>query len=324
MSARERYRRLCREDATIPLFSRDWWLDTVCGDEGWDVVLAERGGAVAGALPFHRASRFGFTFVRMPRLTQCLGPWLAYPAGQKYHARLSYEKEVMGELIAGLPRCDHFVQNFHRSVTNWLPFHWQGFRQTTRYSYVIPDLTDLDAVFEEFRSNVRTDIRKAEKTVTVAATDDLEEFHRINSLTFARQGGEVPYDLPFLARLDAACRERGCRRILRAVDAAGRVHAAVYLAWDDRTTYYLMGGGDPELRNSGATSLLIREAIRFAATVSREFDFEGSMIEPVERFFRAFGAVQTPYSQVSRTPSRLLALAYCLKELRRGAAGRGR
>jgi hypothetical protein len=69
-----------------------------------------------------------------------------------------------------------------------------------------------------------------------------------------------------------------------------------------------MGGGDPALRNSGATSMVLWQAITFAATVTKRFDFEGSMLEPVERFFRAFGARQTPYFRVTRS-GRLMRLA---------------
>lgn len=76
--------------------------------------------------------------------------------------------------------------------------------------------------------------------------------------------------------------------------------------------YYLMGG-DPELRNSSVTSLCMWETIRFSATVARSFDFEGLMLEPVERFFRAFGAIQQPFSCVSKTPSRLLRTALFLR-----------
>ena len=47
------------------------------------------------------------------------------------------------------------------------------------------------------------------------------------------------------------------------------------------------------------------EAIKFAATVTKKFDFEGSIIEPIERFFRAFGGRQIPYFQVSKTSRRM-------------------
>ena len=60
------------------------------------------------------------------------------------------------------------------------------------------------------------------------------------------------------------------------------------------------------------------EAIQFASTVTQRFDFEGSMMEPVEKFFRAFGATQTPYFSISKTPSRLLKTAIFLRELLRG------
>ena len=50
-------------------------------------------------------------------------------------------------------------------------------------------------------------------------------------------------------------------------------------------------------------SLCMWHAIRFAASVSSRFDFEGSMLEPIERFFRSFGAQQLPYFKVTRTNS---------------------
>jgi len=50
-------------------------------------------------------------------------------------------------------------------------------------------------------------------------------------------------------------------------------------------------------------------AIQFASTVSTIFDFEGSMIEPVERFFRGFGAVQTPYFSLTHVRSKRVATA---------------
>jgi hypothetical protein len=111
---------------------------------------------------------------------------------------------------------------------------------------------------------------------------------------------------------------QGVRRIFVARDPAGRPHAGVYLVWDEGSAYYLMGGGDPEVRGSGATSLCLWHAIRFASTVTASFDFEGSMIEPVERLFRAFGAEQTPYFAVSRINSWQLRARIALREICRG------
>lgn len=238
----------------------------------------------------------------MPPLTQTLGPWLS-PFEGKYTNRLSRDKELMTELVDQLPRFDLFQQSFHHSVTNWLPFYWRGFRQTTRYTYLIDDLGDLDAVWLGTRQSIRTDVRKAERVLSVRDDLGMDVFLALNEMTFARQGLHLPYSRELVDRLDAACAKHHCRKMLFAEDAKGRVHAAVYIVWDDEAAYYLMGGADPDLRNSGATSLLLWEAIKCAATVTRSFDFEGSMIEPVERFFRSFGARQKPYFWVTKTNS---------------------
>jgi Acetyltransferase (GNAT) domain len=314
-AAIDRYRELSAHDRTIPLFCRPFWLDAVCGAGNWDVAIVDRGGRVVGALPYRLRSRFGFTLIEMPLLTQFMGPWLSLPAGQRNHSRLSFEKEVLTELIDQLPAFDYFRQNFHYSVTNWLPFHWKGFQQTTRYTYVLEDLSDPRALFADLRSNIKTDIKKAQKSVRVVEGDDLGKFFAVNQLTFDRQSREPPYDLALLERLDAACVEKGCRRMLFAEDAGGAVHAAIYVVWDDQSAYYLLGGGNPKLRGSGATSLLLWGAIQHAATVTRRFDFEGSMVEPIERFFRAFGAAQKPYFQITKIATRRMRLRRAVEEL---------
>lgn len=211
----------------------------------------------------------------------------------------------MQELIDALPRFDLFRQCFAPEVTYWLPFYWRGFSQTTRYTYRLPNLTNLACIWAGVRENIRREIRKAEKIVAVRDDLDIESFIRVWALTFARQGARLPVSRELLYRLDAACEKRCCRRMLFAEDAQGKIHAAAYIVWTADCAYYLMGGGDPDLRKSGAGSLVLWEAIRFASTVSRQFDFEGSMIEPVERFFRAFGGEPVPFFSLSKLSRQL-------------------
>jgi hypothetical protein len=45
------------------------------------------------------------------------------------------------------------------------------------------------------------------------------------------------------------------------------------------------------------------EAIKHAASVSELIDFEGSMMAPIERINRSFGAKQIPYFQITKINS---------------------
>lgn len=288
---------------TSCIFQTDWWLDIVAPN-AWHAAKVEKEGRLVARLPYHIKQKRGLTLLTSPPFTHAMGPWIA-PSTAKYAKQLSQQKELLTELIEQLPPHDYFYQKFHYSFTNWLPFLWKGFSQTTAYTYILSDLTDLDKVWSGFQENIRREIRKAEKQVTVSVINDIDLLYKITVETLHRNGIAYPYPYETVVNFDKGCAAYQSRRMFVAKDNQGRVHAAVYIVWDERSAYYLTGGSDVELRTSGAMSLVLWEAIRFASTVSKEFDFVGSMTEPIERFFRGFGATQTSYFILTRMSRRM-------------------
>ena len=314
-SNRDKYRELCRIETTIPLTSMDWWLDVVCGADLWDVILIEKNGEIVCSMPYQKKMRLGLTYITMPLLTKTLGPWIKYPEGQKLVSKLSYEDEIFTVLIDKLPKFDYFNQNFHSSITNWLPFYWRDYQQTTKFTYVIEDLTNLDRVFANFKQNTRTEIRKAMKQIDVVCSNDVEMFYSINKKSFDRQAVSIPYSFVFFTQLDAECAKRNCRKMFFAKDKDNNIHAVWYIVWDKNSAKSLFSGADPKLRNSGATSLLIWEAIRHASVVTQRFDFDGSMMQSVEPLLRTFGGTQKQFFNISKTNSKILKLKSFLREV---------
>lgn len=309
------YRELCEVEPTIPIFSQAWWLDAVAGGN-WDVVLAKKGDRVIGTLPYVIKKKYGFKLLTQPSLTQTLGPWIK-PAQKSYPKKLAYEKDVLGELADKLPKCDHYEQNWHCNQQNWLPFYWRGFEQTTRYTYRLPLTPSKEQLWKNLQQNIRGDIRKSRERESVTVREgSLEEFLILNKMVFQRQNRPVPYTTEFVTRIDAAASVRNARDCLVAEGPDGKLHAGAYIVRSGNTAYYLMGGGDPKLRSSGATSLVIWEAILRQPESVEIFDFEGSMIGSIERFFRGFGGVQTPYFRVSHSNSNLFKLLRTIRSFR--------
>ncbi len=317
------YRSFSENERSIPLFLKGWWLDVTCGEDKWDVALVMDDNKVIAAHPYcivvKRVFLKDFIKLTQPQLTQFLGPWFKLESG-KYTRILSRQKKLLKSLLVQLPRFDIYSQNWHYSITNWLPFYWEGFSQTTRYTYVLPDLTDLNKIWSGFQENIRREIRKSIKRYNLQVVEDvdLDIFLNLHKKVFNRQGKSLPYPESYVRRLDDECMRRKCRKIFTAEDSQGRYYASVYIVWDQNSAYYLMGGSDPLLRNSGAMSLCMWHAIRFAAKVTKKFDFEGSMLESVERYFRAFGAIQTPYFHVEKVSSKMLELFKCLRDILMG------
>jgi hypothetical protein len=78
------------------------------------------------------------------------------------------------------------------------------------------------------------------------------------------------------------------------------------VAWDNHYLYFLLGGGDPAFRNSGAKFMVTAEAIALAAQKGLSVNFRGSMIENIAYYDRQFGARPLAYHQISKVNSKLL------------------
>lgn len=292
------------------LFDRPWWLDATAPGM-WEEVRVERDRDTVGRLPFVVRRRFGLTSLLQPPLTAALGPWIG-ASGLKEVSRLETQKKVLGELIDRLPQFDVFDQNLSPSCEYWLPFHWRGFTVTPRVTYRLSEPADLDAVWAGFEPDLRSQVRRAEGSLAVRRDLPLDVFLALNRSTLGTKGVKTGYDDATVRRLDAACAERGRRAILIAEGPSGIAQAGVYVVWDERTVYYLMGGRAAE-HERGATSLLLWHAIRLAGELGAAFDFEGSMVESVERFFRSFGAHQVPYVHVRKESARARAVRRVLR-----------
>lgn len=302
---KEKFKVLCSKEKSIPIFSQAWWLDAVCGSNNWDAVLVEKGEDIQAALPYYMPKP---GFIRLPPLTQNMGVWYRTANGKVYK-QLSREKELANKLIDALPSFHYFRQSFHYSIVNWQAFYWRGFKQTTRYTYVIPDIRDLDAVVANFSHAKRKNIKKAEKRVSVHFDLDKQSFYDNHILTLGKQGSQIQYSRELFYRIYDAAYKNNKGRTIYAIDSDDNLHGALFVIWDSMSAYDLISTIDPDFRDSGAATLLIREIIRYVSQYVRVFDFEGSMIEPVANSFRQFGTIAMPYSQIWKN-DRLLSKSF--------------
>ncbi len=292
------------------IFSYPWWLEATA-DTHFRYLVVEQSGEIRAVMPIVETKRFGLKMCTMPPYTQSLGCLLP-PLQGKYSTRLAAEHELLGMLIKRLPEYHHINLRLHPSQDNWLPFYWSGFSQWTRYTYVLDDISDLDFVWEGMRSSARGRVRKARKQVHLSHDSDIERLIHLQTLTYQRQGMQGAHRPDVIKALFEACSTRDQGKLFFAEDETGRIHSGLLLVWDDQTAHYLIGGSDPSLWTSGAFSFLMWEAIRFAGERVKSFNFEGSMVQSIERFFRGFGARQVPYFQITKSTNIWIKMARTL------------
>jgi lipid II:glycine glycyltransferase (peptidoglycan interpeptide bridge formation enzyme) len=302
MNNKEKYKEFCKEEKEMPIFTQSWWLDAVCGND-WDVELIEKDNQIIASMPYFIKKKMFYKIIKMPKLTQSMGPYIKYPQNQQSGIRLLYEKEVMTELINKLPSVGKFSQNFNYKITNWMPFYWSGFQQTTYYTYIIDNLNNLESIFSKFDYSKRKNIRKAENIVSLEYDIPSEVFYNHHKITLAKKGLQISYGRDLFERIYNEGYKNKSVKTFAAYDKEKQLHAAFFLVWDKLSSYNLISSIDPDYKIYGSSSLLIRELISYSSKVTKQFDFEGSMIPSVEKSIRKFGAIPKPYFHISKISS---------------------
>lgn len=281
-------------------------MDTVCHGKQWDVLLAEQSnGFIDGALPYLIGNKFGLRYILQPQLTQFSGPW--YNHHPLTGDPAEFEHHVGEQLVAQLDALNTRIclMHFSPSITDWLPFYWHGYRQTTRYTYrfdPLPLPEQLESLADRGRKRQLDEVRT---TYTIDRNVGSEEFVSLHNEYWERRSGEDLLSREFQLRIIDTARTRGQGLIYGLRDKSGTLVAARFVVFDSSCAYALLSAMRPDtLRNS--MTLLVWALLTDLHGKTQAFDFEGSMDAGIEHFYRSFGAKQTPFFKVYKCRPSLL------------------
>ena len=278
------------------VFCHTWWLDAITKSKFKILVCFDNEEIVAGMpLAYDGKNR-----VNEPPLTRTLGVLFKPQADVSDHKYISNKRRWLTALLEELP-LNNFVQMcMHHNFTDWLPFRWRGFKQTTRYTFIIDYKgVTTDKLWKNISEGTQRVIKSARKySLKVEETDDFAMLYHFECLTYKRQG--LVFKAPFedLDLLDKAICKYGKRTILKATDSSNRIHAMLYFVHNEKSSYLLLSGSDEKYRKFGGHTLVLWESIKYLSDKTAYFNFGGSDIERIESHFKRFGGVQTPYFHI--------------------------
>lgn len=293
-------------------------METVCRGKQWDVLLAQQDGTVVGALPYLIGSKLGMRYILQPELTQYSGPVVLGASQQlapSYAPPDEHFRTVCIELTKQLESLGlaYYCQHFAPTITDWLPFHWAGYHQTTRYTYRLPDISDLDALFSAFHSNRRKRIRRFEDSLKAHFGMSPDDFARFHVAYWRAKGKSDLLGEEYIAHVCRQVLEREQGVIGYLTDAEGKVVMARFVAYDERCAYSLMSAYDVERHQNGHSELLMWHLLQWLSGRTHSYDFEGSMDAGIGHFYEGFGAQMVPFFQVEKCSSALFRLLLKLK-----------
>jgi len=288
---KEEYLQYCK-DHKIPVFAQPWWLSTVSEDK-WDVVSASYKGVVA-YLPFCYHHKFVLKKIYQPLLTPYLGPIYELPEGLSLYNTIQYENELYDALCKQLPKFLEYKQKLFPSISNHLPFYWNGYSQTTQYTYILETIDSEEVLFGNIKDSLRRQIRKSNKLCAVTSDNsDANTTWQLAKQSLLRQRAPLIPEDTFVLELMANAHAHAVSKTFTAYYNDIAI-ASLFLVEDAYYVYYLFGGYDDNYASTGAKTLLFWNAILYAKEKGLLFNFEGSMLKGVEQYFRSFGAQLQP------------------------------
>ncbi len=275
------------------LFQTAWW-HQAWGAQPEIVVTTNGDGAITAGMALQLGRRFGFRALCRPAMTPINAPVL----GRTEHP--SQVRQQLERLFAGLPRLAFVDFAMHTGLLEPAQFDWLGFDALLGITYVIPAGTaDWRAAMTSRRrgqlKKARAELRQRNASLDNAPA--IEEVAALLAETAAIKSyrRSARAFLPRVAAWWHAVAERQAGRLYGLRAASGELLCATVLVWDRRKAYYLGGGLQPEIRRaSHLNCLLFERMIDDALGRGLAFDFEGSVLPGVERYFREWGGQQQP------------------------------
>ncbi len=274
------------------LFEQPWWLDIVVPNKWNEIFVKDDKENIIGRMAY----AYDKKTIYIPKLTQNIGLWISPEFKNDY----GKQKQIINHIFSQLKRYTKIEIALNPNNEYVLPFRWLGFSIVPCFSYRIEDLSDIELLYQSFNKTAKKNIKSANNKVSINNTTNIDHLLNMLDKTFAVQKRKNPMDKEIIRRIVETCDASGNGFYSEAVDKDGNIHSCAYFVYDDTVCYYLLGATDSAFRSSGAQSLVIWDGIQFAAKHSKIFDFEGSMVEGIENFFRQFGGKCVPYYNIKK------------------------
>ena len=266
------------------LYGMSYYLDSVCNTGTWHALVNDDYTAVM-PLPINQRIPL-FPRIMLPHLAQQLGIFTA----------TSPSPELVSQFISAIPDTYKSVYVQLNDSNPIQAIHEAEVRPRT--NYVLPLQQEHEVLMKNYSTNLKRNIKKGAKASLSIASLSAAEFIPFYLAYDKSKYTKKNKILDLLAKLLPTLIEKDVAIIYAAHDEKHNILAACVITIFKKRMTYLMANSSPDGKEKRAMHWLIDQIIQQHCTIMEYFDFEGSDIPSIAKFFSTFGAEDKPYSLV--------------------------
>lgn len=292
------------DNVATPLWHRPWWLDLVSHPGTWmGYVYEDEDSGCRAFMPLYIVRKGGVSIATQPVLTSRLGPWFLYGENTNPDVQNSFREAAMGFFAAQCRKRFFTRINLQPGEHNIAPFLAAGFLAEERVTYLLDLRLTEEVLFQGFNPPLQRQIRKGNALILCKNQVSPDHLQRAFGSTLRHRGIPDPLESGTLNRVHKAILNTDSGVLLSAhTSREAPALAMVYLLWDrDIAFAWIIASRDGRPPDAYSMPWLLWQAIQYARQRGQKtFDFDGSMVPGVARFFRQFGASPTQYLSLIR------------------------
>lgn len=279
----------------IGVFGSKAWL-SIYGDSLTMIGIYKDEHQLIGGFYYLKTKKFGFDFIKLPPYTPHCGLFFISDS-KNQSSKSSFSKEVMQEV------CNYFsaqksaltILAFPSAMIDMQAFIWNKYKVVPNYTYRINLGKSVEEITSNFDSKTRNAINKSikegvETSVNSLSQQQVFDFFKEN---LSATGANIYEGTMKKIMLEFSDPSNSFHFVAKKNE---EILGMVFCIYDKRSCYYLLGGVNKKSGIQGVNNLLVQKSIERAKELNCEiFDFEGSMLKGVEKFFRSFGPELFPY-----------------------------
>jgi lipid II:glycine glycyltransferase (peptidoglycan interpeptide bridge formation enzyme) len=306
MTEKQTWERYCIDHPDeVPIFISYQWMQA--SGFAWEIKLYMEKENLIAVFVYACYVKWSFKILTNPPFSPYGG---VYFTKQNWKNQYEYHntcKMASRYFIDNLPNHAFIDLKFHPSIQDIQTFKWMGYKVDIRSTYQIDTTSAEDQMFASIEAKQRNNIKSALEHLTVVEHDNFDLHFDLVLSSFEKADQSSVITKRQLEKIKSDGRFK-----LYKIGLEDKTHSSLLIVEDDKVIY-LLSHGIAKDGHRGANAALIWHAIKYAKSRGKLFDFEGSDLERVERFYRSFGGRLQAYYEVSKYNSSIYKMIRSIK-----------
>jgi len=270
----------------------------IYGDNIKTIGLFDKSDSLIGSFNIYIGNKLGQSYIITPPYSTDIGLWyedLTETTFQKNKLRknivecvvqyLKNQKVLFTEIVLPI------------SVTDIQPFQWSNFETSVKYTYLVDLNQSEETLLQNMSPERRKNIKDGIKNIEVEKCKDYS--FTLEKIILSLEANDAKFNSDIVNKIILQFPQND-NHICYNTFTNNELTSTHFIVKDGGSANYLFGWSDKKASSSAGTFGLWNCMLEAKALGVKTFNFAGSGIPSIEKYFRGFGGILTPAFSVKR------------------------